>query len=477
MKTLLLKPKNLLICALMIAFITTFCSAELQILDTYNNSPGGNINDGIANAGRQAGVLATMDYAGDGNSTSTTYIVSDKAEMSEGFLIRGHNACYISPNHNFNDMGKNFTVEVDARMIRSGSWEGFSFNIGAESQHEVIDTLGGPLNGHVSGISWWLDKPGNSGAPQLIIANENFVSPGHLFKNSELDNIWDEEVHLTALVHAESFGGLDKVTTALFINGKPMVANAAGVGAMYELNRSFTNVYIVLGEEGGLHDTKVTMDNFKVTKTAPRIAESAWTDDASSSIMSLKTYTHTVNIGHVGDVVINGVTFTGSGSGSAQTGADWVLLDYLNESNMGIETEDNSSISGAGSNLVSDCAYSEVNSTMMLSNLVAGENYTVTLFNNASATALDTYIIPSDTEAALNMVDQNQAQGSIFRYNYIAPENGVFAMTFNNVDGSSDPSGNWRLYAFSNEVIPECSLFLGFLTMAGLFVRRLTNKA
>ncbi|RLD10471.1 MAG: hypothetical protein DRI44_05985, partial [Chlamydiae bacterium] len=198
--------------------------------------------------------------------------------------------------------------------------------------------------------------------------------------------------------------------------------------------------------------------------------------DASSSISSFKTYTHAVNIGHVGDVVINGVTFTGSGSGAAQSGTNWELLNYSNDSNMGIVTEDNSSISGAGSNLVSDCAYSAVNSTLILSGLTPGGNYTLTLFNNATtAASLDTYIIPSDSGAALNIVDQNQSAGTIDRYQYIAPENGVFAMTFNNNNGSSISSENWRLYAFSNEAIPECSLFMGFLTMAGLFVRRYYN--
>jgi len=442
--------------------------------DTFNNVSSGTINDQTNATGRQFGPAAPLDYAGDGNSTSTTYIVSDAAEMNEGFQIRGHNSCYISPNHNFNDMGKNFTVEVDAKMNVNGSWAGFSFNIGAESQHEVIDTLGGPLNGHVSGLSWWLDKTGNSSAPQLLIGGQNFVSANHIFKNAEIDNIRDELVHLTALVHAESFGGLDKVTTALFINGEPFVGDSTGVGAMFELNRAFTNVWIVIGEEAGLHDTTVTMDNFRVTKTAPRIAECAWTDDASSSIDSSKTYTHTVNIGHVGDVTVNGVTFTGAGSGSSQSGTDWTLLNYSNESNMGIVTEDNSSISGTGANLASDYAYSEVNSTLMLSGLSAGSNYVLTLFNNAGVTSLDTYIIPSDSEAAVNVVDQNNSQGSIFRYQYTAPQNGAFSMTFNNTNGSTTASGNYRLYAFSNEeyVVPECSLFLGLLTMIGLFIRK-----
>ncbi|RLD11136.1 MAG: hypothetical protein DRI44_04300, partial [Chlamydiae bacterium] len=215
MKTLFLKPKNLLVPALIMAFLTTFCSAELQFEDTFDNCPAdGNINDGIDNIGRQIGTLATMEYAGDGDSTSTVYVIDSKAEFNEGFQIRGHNACYISPNYNFNDMEKDFTVEVDAKININGSWAGFSFNIGAEDQHEVIDTLGGPLNGHISGLSWWLDKTGNSSAPQLIVGGQNFISHNHIFKNSEIDNIRDEEVHLTALVHAESFGGLDKVTTA-----------------------------------------------------------------------------------------------------------------------------------------------------------------------------------------------------------------------------------------------------------------------
>ncbi|MCK5680734.1 DUF4038 domain-containing protein, partial [bacterium] len=246
--------------------------------DTFNNVSIGIINNEIDAAGRQFGTLSPLDYTGDGNSTSTVYLGTGKAELTEGFLIRDHNSCFISPNHNFNDIGENFTVEVDARIIRSGSWAGFSFGIGAEDQHEVIDTLGGPLNGHISGLSWWLGKQNDSAAPQLLIAGENFISPSHLFKNSEIDKILDEDVHLTAIVHTKSFGGADKVITALFVNGKPMVANAAGVGAMFVINKSFTNNYIVIGEEAGYHDTKVTIDNFRVTKTDPRVAESTWTD-------------------------------------------------------------------------------------------------------------------------------------------------------------------------------------------------------
>jgi len=120
MKTLFLKHKTLLICTIAVIFSAAFCSAELQILDTYDNCSGGNINDGIDNIGRQVGTLATMEYAGDGNSTSTVYVIDDKAEFNEGFQIRGHNACYISPNHNFNDMGKDFTVEVDAKINVNG---------------------------------------------------------------------------------------------------------------------------------------------------------------------------------------------------------------------------------------------------------------------------------------------------------------------------------------------------------------------
>jgi len=478
MKTLFLKSRTLLICTMTIAFSTTFCLADLQIEDTFTNcTSGGIINDEIDASGRQFGTLAPLDYVGDGDSLDNVYVGSDKAEFNEGFLIRGHNACFISPNHNFNDIGENFIVELDARIIRSGSWAGFSLNIGAEDQHEIIDSVGTyPLNGHVSGIGWWLDKYNDSGAPQLIIGGINYVSQNHLFKNSAIANILNEDVHLTAIVGTKSFGGTDKVITALFVNGEPMVGNTSGLGAMYVINKSFTNNYIVLGYEAGLHDTTTTMNNFTVRATTPRVAESPWTDDASSSIGTSRTYTHAVNIGYVGDVVINGVTFTGSGSGSAQNGTDWALLNYSNESSLGIETEDNSSISGAGSNLVSDCAYSVVNSTLILSNLVAGGDYTLTLFNNASsASALNTYIIPSDSEAAVNVVNQNQSQGTLFKYDYLAPENGVFTMTFNNTNGFSGASGNWRLYAFSNEItIPECSLFIGILTMAGLFIRRLS---
>ena len=302
------------------------------------------------------------------------------------------------------------------------------------------------------------------------------------WKNNELKKFEDEPVHINCVVSTKSFGESDKVTTALFVNGEPITSRqrngTTGYGTVFELNQSFTNNFNIFGfsNDTGV-DCNFDVKNYTIRKTVPKITVQDWTNDASSLINDSKVYTHAVNC-FGSSVEINGVTFDAASNGShpydSQT--NWVYMDYNN--NYGIGTgSDTTSVSGNGANLLTSFFYSRISSTLMLFNLTPGLQYTLTLYNNSTATGPDSRIVASDSEAGLTVLNQNMGHGNIFRYTYTAPSNGVFSVTFDNspVD-SGDAFQNWRLYAFSNEMtVPECSLLFGFLSMAGLFIRRLNN--
>ena len=438
--------------------------------DTFNNVSSGTINDETTASNRQFGTLAPLDYTGDGDSLSHA-IIGDSSKPGKLIL---ESEPYISPNHNFTDIGTNFVIEFDVKLNRlSGTaWAGLGLHIGAEDPHDV-------MNGNNTGINWWLQK-GDGG--QVLLSAGNVVALGNrsLFHNSELAKFEDEPVHVNCVVSTKSFGGSDKVTTACFVNGEPITAQqrngSSGYGTVFELNQSFTNNYIIYGfSKDASVSCNFDIDNFIIRKTEPEITDYDWTDDASSLISSSKTYTHAVNC-FGNDVTINGVQFTGAPDGSQPYDDDitWVMTDYHNNWGIGTGTE-STAITGSGANLATSYFYSRISSTLMLFNLTPGENYTLILYNNSTASGPDTRLVPSDSGAAVSVLNQNKGKGNIFRYTYTAPANGTFSITFDNspVD-SGDAFQNWRLYAFSNEVaIPECSLFFGFLSMAFLFVRRL----
>jgi len=437
--------------------------------DTFNGVSSGTINDQTNAVNRQFGPLSPLDYTGDGDSLLNAFI--GDANKSNWLILK--NQPYISPNHNFNDVGTNYTISFDIKLNRElgTAWAGFGLHIGAVTQHDV-------MNGSNSGFYWWLQK-GNGG--QVLISEGSVAALGNrsLFHNSELEKFEDEPVHINCVVSTKSFGGADKVTTALFVNGEPVTAQqrngTIGYGTVFELDQSLTNNYNIFGfnKDAGVN-CNVEIDNFTVRKTKSNIGIADWTNDTSSLINSIKTYTHAVNC-NGSDVVINGVQFTGAPDASHpyDDELNWLVTDYHNNWGMGDGTE-STTVAGSGAGLAQGYFYSRISSTLFLYNLIPRMSYTLTLYNNSSSIACNTRLVPSDGAAAMSVLDQNRSQGSIFRYTYIAPPNGVFSMTFDNspVD-SGDTDKNWRLYAFSNEMaVPECSLFIGFWTMFAILLRK-----
>ncbi len=451
MKMSTLKLKTLAACTVAVFLLSGYSIAsELMFRDTFFTTDGMYVNDEIDTEGRQSGTVAPLDYTGDEESLLNA-IIGD-ADIPNWLILE--NNSFISPNHNFTDVGTNYNVEFDLKLnrIAGTSWAGFIFQMGAESQDEGE-------NGTGTGFYWWLQR--GQGGQRLITAGKDAaLGIRSRWRNSELYKLEEEPVHINCIVSTKSFGGSDKVTTALFVNGEPITARqrngTIGYGTVFELNQSLTNNFTVLGSDNEPSvECNFQVDNYTIRKTEPHITVHDWTNDASSLITSSKIYTHAVNCNGE-DVVINGVKFAGAtdGANTYDAGTNWVGMDYNNDWAMGTGNDSTTTIAGSGAVLATSFFYSRISSTLKLYNLVPGLEYTLTLYNNSSTASLHTRLVPSDSEAALSILDQNRGiKGNVFRYTYKASSNGVFSITFDNspVD-SADAAQNWRLYAFSNEI-------------------------
>jgi len=466
MKNLPQTTKKVLICVALMLFTTAFSSAEVLLQDTFDVSASGNINSQIGATGRQSGTLAPLEYTG----TNGTYI--GDASLPNGLLLKDR--AITSPNHNFNDVGENYNVSFDLKLDRiSGTdWAGVELRLGSPNQTDT---------GSVPGLFWWLQK--NDGGP-VLYSNGAIAALGNRskFRNYTLNNFENETVHINCIVATKSYGGTDKVTTALFVNGEPITSHqrtgTIGYGTVFELDQALTDNYNVISYSyGASSEVNAELDNYVVRKTTPAIVDQTWTDDASSLISSNKVYTHAINCAGA-NVTINGVTFTGTNDQTDNpTDPTWQCMDYNNNVGLAVIHGESTSVTGNGAGLATDYFYSRISSTLMLFHLTPGQKYTLTLYNNNSTHPLDTRIIPSDSEAALSVLDQNGTQGSVFTYTYTAPASGILGMTFDNspVD-SGDAYQNWRLYAFSNEeTVPEASMIFGVFAIAGMLIRRFSK--
>ncbi|RLD10474.1 MAG: hypothetical protein DRI44_06000 [Chlamydiae bacterium] len=463
MKTLSQTTKQLSICVALMLFTAAFSSAGVLLQDTFDVSASGNINSQTNLAGRQSGTLAPLDYTG----TNGTYL--GDASLPNGLLLKDR--AVTSPNHNFNDVGKNYCLSFDVKLdrIAGTGWAGLELRFGTGDQ---ADTGSNP------GFFWWLQK--NTGGPVLYtLGHVAALGNRSRFLNAAINSFEDKSVHVNCLVSTESYGGADKVTTALFVDGEPITARqrngSIGYGTVFELDQALTDNYNIIsyGYDAS-SDIDFELDNLTFNTTQPAITSSTWTDDASSLVNSNKVYTHAVNCAGA-NVTINGVTFTGTDS-QTDNPADpsWQYMDYNNYVGAAVIHGESTSVTGNGAGLATDYFYSRISSTLMLFHLTPGQKYTLMLYNNNSTHPLDTRIIPSDSEAALNILDQNDSQGSIFTYTYTAPASGILGITFDNspVD-SGDAYQNWRLYAFSNEeVVPEASMIFGVFAIAGMLIRK-----
>ena len=202
----------------------------------------------------------------------------------------------------------------------------------------------------------------------------------------------------------------------------------------------------------------------------PTFNEIDWTDDASSAISSTKIYTHTINCGG-NTTTVNGVTFIGLSNSSLTSNTTWRILNNVNLPSM-ISGTQTTTISGNGAALAESYYTAAPCSTLILSELSTGVIYKLTLYCNADAPDNNIAVASSDADGGIATLNGHGSNnGKTISLLYKASDKGIFSITFDSNDTSANNS--WRLYAFSNEeIIPECSLFIGLLAMAALFVRK-----
>jgi fibronectin-binding autotransporter adhesin len=166
--------------------------------------------------------------------------------------------------------------------------------------------------------------------------------------------------------------------------------------------------------------------------------------DASVGLSTAKTYTHAYNI-QGADVTVNGVFFTGV---SNYTGVDGsFLISGFNK------TVSGGSVIGAGSGLntlLNTFNFDGSPQTLTLTNLVAGESYTLTFYNKAwgpAGTRIQQLASASGTAGAFDENTGGEPNANLLRYTFTAT--GITeSVAFTRVD-----TGSFHFYGFSAEQI------------------------
>jgi len=248
------------------------------------------------------------------------------------------------------------------------------------------------------------------------------------------------------------------VWAALFINNKAIVMDDDPFSVFARKStRSTPNNYIDFygRNDAGVH---LTIDDLTFFSPDNGFDVSAWTDDSDSGISSSKTYTHTVNLFGPTSVV-NGVTFYGA---STASGSDWEMYTASGNAIAGHHnTASQINVTGASTNLLLDFFYKDSDSTAVTINgLTAGATYIFTIYGMGFDPAGRVSAFASSSGAAITNIScdtYGRGNGIIVKHTYVAPSNGVFTISTTQV------SGSWHWYAFSNESIPEPFLFTSLI--------------
>ena len=109
------------------------------------------------------------------------------------------------------------------------------------------------------------------------------------------------------------------------------------------------------------------------------------------------------------------------------------------------------------------------NPSLTLEGLTPGVIYILTLYSQGFGGPSEAYVATSDGTpiAVENSSLFGVFNGQRMTYVYTAPDSGVFSIS------TTATNQVWGLFAFSNEVIPEPGLIIGFISLLGLaFLRR-----
>ena len=406
-----------------LSFITPLNSfAEMVLKDTFNNVPGAvDVNVNITNANRQFGTLAPINYLINHNTPE----IGESSANPDELTFVDSSGC--GPNYDFTD-SKNYTIEFDLIKVPN-AWLSFAYG-----------------------------KPGVS-APNT---DDGF---GIIFKPNGQYTFFDEKISQASypypalpchFVFSVSMDDTNSARTVIFANGTPLklsivATNGTNNGLIYsKINGIANNIVSFLNLNQNDPNNTAVIDNLRVNATQSKFQQYEWTDDSNSQVSTSKVYTHAVNLASEDDVVINGVTFTGSGT-NGYSGADWAVSDGMGYTKYYYATNIVPAITGMGSNLVSSAFYNwtRLSEAVVISNLTPGKIYMMTLYCGVSNEKRISFIAGSDSESKIELMNQNNflGKGQLIKYNYVAPENGVFAMAITTV--TNNPV--WWLYAFSNE--------------------------
>jgi len=268
---------------------TIALKADVLFLDTFNNvsGSGNNINVGYNNSGRQSGPFASINY------TYTGVAEVGDATAFPNKLIKGEGA--FSPNHNFTDVGKIFTIEFDANWsAETSGWRSIAFC--ADNQG-----IGGNTS-HGFGLMIWA-----SGSYALWKNNAVLYSKLNALPVSS-------DMHFLIKVETDSFGGNDDVKVSFSVNGTPQQLGNSGE-LVYTSSIPVTNNYITVYNFQGFESI---FDNFSVSGTYTFIPKIEFQDvSASVGISVLNDSSLTLN-----DNNLAWVDYNNDGWQDFQTGAE-----------------------------------------------------------------------------------------------------------------------------------------------------------
>jgi len=317
----------------------------------------------------------------------------------------------------------------------------------------------------------WFYQDGNS-APGMGIAiypNGNYVvhTNNYMFTwqlQPELSYASNANLNIKIIFSQGDFPPTEEAKVALFINNQayPVAGRDANPKLFtFKYFGGFTNNVLSFYS----HETNC-IDNLRIyTPSGNNFKTNLWTSDADSQITNTKFYTHTVNFGTNGDVVVNDVTF--KGTSNFMSGSNWKIKTawlgafpiYHPFSQWGVDPN----VIGQSRYFLQDMYYDGSSSGgggLSISGLTPGLNYQITLFAQSYGVygERNSYFAASDG-ASIKLQDMNAAGGNNglrLTYKYTAPDSGEFALstTTTNLVPLAFPNHNWMFFAFSNELLP-----------------------
>jgi len=445
-----------LLSLLTVAALVFTVNAASQLDDDFTVTSGGDVN--FEYATRQTGALAPISYNW-ANGPSTVTNGGPNAGKCHMAAAGANPPAYLNIGHNFNESG-DFSIEYELTRlgVDNANWDAVSFG-----------TL----------LPWVYphENPANIGFEVIFFEHGwyHVYMPGQLTGNfffAELAPSSNATLKIRFVVSQSGFPPAGDARIAMFINDKPYPLINGGGGTKYTFD--YPGGFITNYINWLVLDTDVNMDNVKVmTPPGNVINDAAWTSDGDSAISSTKTYTHAIDLGNSIDTIINGVTFTGTSN--LNVGANWqvrtdtgLVLPALESTGLGLVPNLPAQSAFIVTNGLLDLG-NVANPSLTLSGLAPGQQYILTLYSQGFGGPSEAYVATSD---GIPIAVENSSLYGVFNgermtYHYTANDAGVFSFS------TTATNQVWGLFAFSNEVIPEPGLIIGFISLFGLaFLRR-----